>query len=109
MIDVDHHISEVSRSIGSRVLDGGEVRVLTASRVYQTDQTDLWDACTNPERIPRWFMPVSGDLKVGGRYRWGRFRSCSPSGSPCHSGMKKPPAVAEGERRRPGCGLRLSR
>ena len=29
---------------------------------------DVWDACTNPERIPRWFLPVSGDLRLGGRY-----------------------------------------
>ena len=29
----------------------------------------MWDACTNPERIPRWFLPVTGDLKVGGRYQ----------------------------------------
>lgn len=24
---------------------------------------------TNADRIPRWFLPVSGDLRVGGRYR----------------------------------------
>jgi hypothetical protein len=29
----------------------------------------VWDACTNPERIPRWFLPVSGDLRLGGRFQ----------------------------------------
>jgi uncharacterized protein YndB with AHSA1/START domain len=68
-IDVDHHISETRRAVGARVLESGEARVLTVSRVYPTDQADLWDACTNPERIPRWFLPVTGDLRVGGRYQ----------------------------------------
>ncbi len=29
----------------------------------------MWDALTNAERIPRWFLPVTGDLKLGGRYQ----------------------------------------
>ena len=68
-IDVDHHINDIRRSVGSRVLEAGEARVMTVSRVYPTDQADLWDACTNPERIPRWFLPVSGELRLGGRYQ----------------------------------------
>ena len=27
------------------------------------------DALTTPERLVRWFLPVEGDLKVGGRYQ----------------------------------------
>lgn len=82
-IDVDHHISEASRTLGSRTLEGGEARVLTVSRVYPTDPADLWDACTNPERIPRWFLPVSGDLEAGGRYSLegnaeGTIQECEP-------------------------------
>lgn len=30
---------------------------------------DLWDEVTNPDRIPHWFMPVSGDLEPGGRHQ----------------------------------------
>lgn len=82
-IDVDHHINDIRRSVGSRVLEAGEARVMTVSRVYPTDQADLWDACTNPERIPRWFLPVSGDLEVGGRYSLegnadGTVEECDP-------------------------------
>lgn len=29
----------------------------------------MWDACTDPERIPRWFLPISGDLRLNGRYQ----------------------------------------
>ena len=43
---------------------------LTATRVYDTGLEDAWDALTNAERIPRWFLPISGDLKVGGRYQF---------------------------------------
>ena len=68
MIDVIHEISGVDRRIGSRTLEAGTARTLTISRVYDTPLEDLWDACTNPERIPRWFLPVSGDLRPGGRY-----------------------------------------
>jgi uncharacterized protein YndB with AHSA1/START domain len=68
MIDVAHQISSVDRRIGSRTLAAGEARTLTISRVYDTSPEDLWDACTNPERLPRWFLPVSGDLRPGGRY-----------------------------------------
>jgi hypothetical protein len=35
----------------------------------RTRRADLWDALTSPERIPRWFLRVSGDLEVGGRYQ----------------------------------------
>jgi uncharacterized protein YndB with AHSA1/START domain len=82
-IDANHHISEIRRSVGTRVLEAGEARVMTVSRVYATDQEDLWDACTNPERIPRWFLPVSGELQVGGRYSLegnadGTVEECDP-------------------------------
>ena len=37
-------------------------------RAFRTDPADLWSAVTDPERLRRWFMPVSGDLVPGGRY-----------------------------------------
>jgi uncharacterized protein YndB with AHSA1/START domain len=42
---------------------------VVARRSYDTDQGDLWDAVTNPERLPRWFAPVHGDLRLGGRFQ----------------------------------------
>ncbi|MFC7657068.1 hypothetical protein ACFQV8_12370 [Pseudonocardia benzenivorans] len=50
--DVRHEVSAVRRAIGSRTLEAGEARVLTISRVYPTTPADLWDACTDIERIP---------------------------------------------------------
>lgn len=69
MIDVSEQISAVRREVGGRVLDAGEARVVTISRTYPAELADVWDACTNPERIPRWFLPVSGALKEGGHYQ----------------------------------------
>ena len=86
MIDVKHQINEVRREVGSRVLEAGEARVTTISQTYRGSLDDVWDACTNPERIPRWFMPVSGELRLGGRYQLegnagGTVQRCDPPNS----------------------------
>jgi uncharacterized protein YndB with AHSA1/START domain len=83
MIDIKQQISAVRREVGSRVLEAGDARVVTVSQSYQGTLDDLWDACTNPERIPRWFLPVSGDLRLGGRYQLegnagGTIERCDP-------------------------------
>jgi uncharacterized protein YndB with AHSA1/START domain len=69
VVDVSHQISAVSRSLGRRELPPGQARVLMVAQTYPAGVDDVWDACTNPERIPRWFLPVSGDLRLGGRYQ----------------------------------------
>ena len=83
MIDVTHQIRSAQRRVGSRAHDGSPARILTISQTYATDVEDLWDACTNPERIPRWFLPVSGELRAGGRYQLegnagGTIEECEP-------------------------------
>jgi uncharacterized protein YndB with AHSA1/START domain len=59
----------VTREVRSGSRDGAATKIAIARRTYSTDQADLWDALTNAERIPRWFLPVSGDLSPGGRYQ----------------------------------------
>ena len=56
---------------------------MTLTRLYDTSVDDLWDALTSKERIPRWFLPVEGDLKLGGRYQLkgnagGTITACTP-------------------------------
>nr|WP_090342422.1 SRPBCC domain-containing protein [Mycolicibacterium malmesburyense]CRL72823.1 hypothetical protein CPGR_02487 [Mycolicibacterium malmesburyense] len=82
-IDVDHQINAVTRTVGNRTIDAGDAHVVTIRQAYDTDQADLWDAVTNIERIPRWLMPVSGDLEVGGSYQLhgnasGTILTCDP-------------------------------
>ncbi|WP_330181969.1 SRPBCC family protein [Nocardia sp. NBC_01503] len=59
----------VTREVRTGARDGVPTRIAVARRTYPTDQADLWDALTNPERLPRWFLPVTGELEPGGRYQ----------------------------------------
>ena len=83
MIDVVQQINAVRRQVGTRMLEAGEARTVTLSQTYDAPIEDVWDACTNAERIPRWFVPVSGDLRLGGRYQLegnagGTIERCDP-------------------------------
>lgn len=83
MIDVAAQINAVRRDLGTRVFGPGEARVSMISQTYDADVEDVWDACTNPDRLPRWFLPVTGDLKVGGKYQLqgnasGTIERCDP-------------------------------
>ena len=83
MIEVVEQINAVRRRVGSRGLEAGEARTVIISQVYAAPAEDVWDACTNPARIPRWFVPVSGDLRAGGRYQIqgnasGTIERCAP-------------------------------
>jgi uncharacterized protein YndB with AHSA1/START domain len=57
------------RRVENREYLGKSALVAVAVRSYDTTVDDLWDAITTPERLARWFMPVEGDLKLGGRYQ----------------------------------------
>ena len=83
MIDVTEQINAVRREVGGRVLDAGQARVVTLSHSYPAELADVWDACTSPERIQRWFLPVTGELAEGGRYQLqdnagGTITRCDP-------------------------------
>lgn len=83
MIDATHEIDATARVVGARTLPAGEARVVSIRRTYDTTVEDLWEACTSAERIPRWFLPVSGELEVGGRYQLegnagGTVLTCEP-------------------------------
>ncbi|CUR57908.1 Aha1 domain-containing protein [metagenome] len=69
MFDAAKHLGAVTRAVEDSTHEGTPVKVVVASRTYPTDVADLWDAVTDPERIARWFAPVSGDLEVGGRFQ----------------------------------------
>jgi uncharacterized protein YndB with AHSA1/START domain len=64
---------------------GREVRGTTVlvRRGYAADIGGVWQACTDPERLGRWFLPVIGDLRLGGRYQLkdnagGEILRCEP-------------------------------
>ncbi len=62
-------VDAIRRSVSTTTAeDGRDARSVVAERTYPAPAADVWDALTNPERLPRWFAPVSGDLRLGGRY-----------------------------------------
>ena len=67
--DVEGDLRAVKRSVSTLEHQGNPARAVTLSRSYATTIKDLWDALTNAERIPRWFLPISGELEPGGRYQ----------------------------------------
>ena len=67
--DIAAHLGAMTRDVRNLEKDGKPAKAVIASRVYDTTAADLWDALTRAERIKRWFAPVSGDLKLGGRYQ----------------------------------------
>jgi uncharacterized protein YndB with AHSA1/START domain len=83
MTDVSSEINATARQVQTRSVDAGEARSVILARSYSTGLEDLWDACTNPERIPRWFLPVSGELRADGRFQLkgnasGTIERCEP-------------------------------
>lgn len=68
-IDALAYAGAVVRSVRSVERDGKPAKAVVATATYPTSLEDLWDAVTTPERIRRWFLPVSGELKLGGRYQ----------------------------------------
>src|SRR4029450_10134781 len=60
----------VEREVGVGHIPADEGRSVRLRRTYDAPIEDVWDALTNPERISRWFLPVSGDYRVGGRYQF---------------------------------------
>lgn len=64
-------MSELTEVLGriERDTDGpGEAVAVVFDRHHATDASDLWEACTDPGRLARWFAPVSGDLREGGTF-----------------------------------------
>ena len=69
VFDVKGHLAAVERSVSSLEFKGRPARAVTLSRCFATAAEDLWDAVTSRERLPRWFLPISGQLELGGRYQ----------------------------------------
>ena len=68
-MDFGNALGMTYRVVNEVERDGQPARVVSGARTYATSAEDLWDALTNAERIPRWFLPITGDLKPGGRYQ----------------------------------------
>lgn len=82
-IDVSAVVGAVTREVKTTVRNGNPARVVVATRTFDTDVDDLWQAVTTAERIARWFLPIEGDLRLGGRFQLrgnagGTITACEP-------------------------------
>lgn len=80
MRDIIAELERARRTVGE---PRPGARTVALRRTYDAAVEDVWDACTDPERISRWFLPVTGDLRLGGHYQLegnarGEIRECSP-------------------------------
>jgi uncharacterized protein YndB with AHSA1/START domain len=83
MNDLITELAQVRRRVGSGAVPAGAGHVVELRRSYPAPIEDVWDACTDPARISRWFLPISGDLRLGGSYRLegnasGDITACEP-------------------------------
>ncbi len=83
MIDIVEQIEAIHREVATGQLPAGEGRMVRLSRTYHAPIDDVWDAVTSADRISRWFLPISGELHVGGRYQLegnagGEVLTCEP-------------------------------
>jgi len=82
VIDVVQHLQTVHREVSQQGADAETVAVVLR-RTYQAEIDDVWSALTDPERMRRWFLPVTGDLQVGGSFQLegnagGDILACEP-------------------------------
>jgi uncharacterized protein YndB with AHSA1/START domain len=62
-------LTEPEPELRRRRISGGDARVAVFKRTYDAPIEDVWDACTNPDRLRRWYVPITGDLRVGGTFQ----------------------------------------
>jgi uncharacterized protein YndB with AHSA1/START domain len=85
MIDIASELKAIHRQVERQLpADGsGELVSVLLRRSYDAPVDDVWDAVTRPDRIKRWFMPISGELRAGGSFQLegnagGDILACEP-------------------------------
>lgn len=68
-MEFEAHLTGVNRSVSVLERAGRPAGAVRLDRRFPVPVADLWEAVTHPVRLARWFLPVQGDLKPGGRYR----------------------------------------
>jgi uncharacterized protein YndB with AHSA1/START domain len=83
IIDIAKQMGAISREVARQHTESGETVALTLQRRYDADQADVWQAITVPDRVRRWFLPLTGDLREGGNFQLegnasGDIMTCEP-------------------------------
>jgi uncharacterized protein YndB with AHSA1/START domain len=83
MIDQRNQLAAIERTVVRRPIAGDEGIGVVLRRRYDAPVAEVWAALTEPERVRRWFLPLSGDLRVGGTFQTegnagGEILRCEP-------------------------------
>ena len=83
IIDIANQIGATSRQVAQQHTGRGETVVVTLERRYAAEVADVWQAITDPDRVRRWFLPLTGDLREGGAFQLenhagGDIMTCEP-------------------------------
>ncbi len=64
----DSSLEAIQRSMGHRDITAGPARTAVLRRRYDAPIDRVWHAITTPDRVDRFFLPLSGDLRAGGSF-----------------------------------------
>ncbi len=83
MVDVPAQLAAVTRAYRTEERDGRPSHIQSLEQDYPSPIEDVWEAVTSSDRIARWFLPISGELRLGGRYQLegnagGEILACEP-------------------------------
>ncbi|GAB3309993.1 polyketide cyclase [Epidermidibacterium keratini] len=82
-IDPQRQASVVTREVTDAQSRGETVHEVALTRTFAAPPDEVWSAVTDAERIPRWYLPITGDLQRGGSYQLegnagGEILECDP-------------------------------
>ncbi len=83
VIDVQHQLNAVRRSVGRKTFEAREARVGSVSQTYRHRRRRSGGCLHQHRTDPRWFLPVTSDLQLGVPFQLegnasGEVLSCDP-------------------------------
>jgi Activator of Hsp90 ATPase homolog 1-like protein len=78
-VNIPVEIQAIARTVSRQSGVGGETISVLARRSYPENTKLVWEALTVPDKLQAWFLPVHGDLRVGGQFQTecNEIRLCS--------------------------------
>ncbi|NVM99397.1 SRPBCC domain-containing protein [Arthrobacter sp. SDTb3-6] len=68
MADIMDMLTGITRLVKTTTLNHQEATSVVLQLEVPAPVHDVWAACTEADSIQKWFLPISGDLGIGGRY-----------------------------------------
>ncbi len=68
MADIMDTLTGITRLVKTTKLNYQDATAVVLLQEVSSPAHEVWAACTEPEKIRGWFLPVTGDLSIGGRY-----------------------------------------